>query len=242
MRFGNFQATLRDNPWQVIPTPWVRAAQVRWKARLLTDAIPSAVGVDPSRGGADQFVIAKRFDTWIAPLEKHDGTEAPDGGKGARLIHQSVDGDRTVPIAIDVGGAAGSSVYDQCGDLHLNVSALNGSERSEGRDKSGKLGFVNKRAAWHWRMRELLDPTSDQDIALPPDSQLLADLCAPRWKPTPRGIQVELKVEIVKRLGRSPDCGEAVIYAFAQDGPMMPDGLMDIGADTHTDVSMDQTL
>ena len=40
---------------------------------------------------------------------------------------------------------------------------------------------------------------------------------APRWKLTARGIQVEEKREINKRLGRSPDRGEAAIYALAAD-------------------------
>jgi len=52
-----------------------------------------------------------------------------------------------------------------------------------------------------------------EGIALPPDPELVSDLCAPRWKLTARGIQVESKDEIIKRLGRSPDCGDAVVMA-----------------------------
>lgn len=39
----------------------------------------------------------------------------------------------------------------------------------------------------------------------------------PRWKLTPRGIQVELKEETRKRLGRSPDRGDAVVLAMEGD-------------------------
>jgi hypothetical protein len=60
-------------------------------------------------------------------------------------------------------------------------------------------------------------------VALPPDPELRADLCAPLWKLTPRGIQIESKEDritesgikesgIKSRLGRSPDKGEAVVY------------------------------
>ena len=42
---------------------------------------------------------------------------------------------------------------------------------------------------------------------------LLADLTAPRWSLKSNGIQIEDKVEIKKRIGRSPDKGEACIYA-----------------------------
>ena len=55
-----------------------------------------------------------------------------------------------------------------------------------------------------WKFREALDPNSGLDIALPPDPELMADLAAPTWELTTRGIQIELKEKIIKRLGRSP--------------------------------------
>ena len=92
---------------------------------------------------------------------------------------------------------------------------MNGSEGSTERDRSGRLGFVNKRAEWWWRMREALDPENGEDICLPPDPELLADLCAPTWMLKARGIQVESKDEIKERIGRSPDRGDAAVYALA---------------------------
>jgi hypothetical protein len=64
-----------------------------------------------------------------------------------------------------------------------------------------------------WRLREALDPDKGENLALPPDTELKADLCAPRWKLTAQGIQIELKDEVKKRIGRSPDKGDAVILA-----------------------------
>jgi hypothetical protein len=71
---------------------------------------------------------------------------------------------------------------------------------------------VNKRAEAYWRLREALDPSQDggSRIAPPPDSALSADLAAPRWKLTPRGIPIESKEDIVRRIGRSPVKGDAV--------------------------------
>jgi len=217
MRRGEFGAAQADHAWQLIPTDWVMAAQARWRERQPPTTSLTQLGVDPSRGGEDEFVLAPRYDNYIGPLIIHAAKEAPTGADGAGLIVKTLRG-RAATVAIDVIGSAGSSVFDHARDLRLRAVALNGSERSEARDKSGTLGFVNKRAGWHWMLREALDPTSDQDIALPPDSQMLADLCAPRWKVTPRGIQVEAKDAIKARLGRSPDRGEAVIYAFAENG------------------------
>ena len=70
------------------------------------------------------------------------------------------------------------------------------------------------RAELWWRMREALDPMNAQPIALPPDNGLRADLAAPRWKLAAAGIQVEAKADMAKRLGRSPDRGDAVCMAL----------------------------
>lgn len=74
---------------------------------------------------------------------------------------------------------------------------------------------MNSRAEWYWSLREALDPGSGQDLALPPDPELRADLCAPTWRLTARGIQVEGKDDISTRLGRSPDKGDSLVYAHA---------------------------
>jgi hypothetical protein len=50
-------------------------------------------------------------------------------------------------------------------------------------------------------------------LALPPDQELLSDLTAARWSPTAQGIKIEPKEDLVKRLGRSPDCADALVLA-----------------------------
>jgi hypothetical protein len=82
------------------------------------------------------------------------------------------------------------------------------------KDMSGELGFINKRAASWWRLRELLDPANKPTLALPPDDELTGDLTSPKWRITSTGkIQIEAKEEAKKRIGRSPDAGDAVVYA-----------------------------
>ena len=63
-------------------------------------------------------------------------------------------------------------------------------------------------------MREALDPMNPSPVALPPDAALKADLAAPRWKLVAAGVLVEGKEEMKKRLGRSPDRGDAVCMAL----------------------------
>lgn len=209
---GDFTAGMEDNPWQVIPTAWVDAAMARWTPEK-PDLPMSALGVDVARGGVDATVLAKRYGWWFAPLEKHPGRLTPDGPSVAALaITAHAD---NASIQVDVIGV-GASAYDHLKGVKPRVVALNGAEKSIARDRSKQLHFRNKRAEWHWKFREALDPVTGENLALPPDREMRADLIAPRWKLMAQGIQIEEKEDIKERLGRSPDSGEAVIYAYAQ--------------------------
>ena len=211
---GSFKAGKDDDPWQVIPTDWVKAAQERWKNRDRPKTPMTVLGVDPARGGLNETVLIARHDDWFAEPSAHPGHETPDGPAVAALAVSTLrDG---AGIVVDVIGV-GASVYDHLSGNGVNCMAFNGAEKSEARDKSKSMGFINKRAEWWWRMREALDPAYGQEIALPPDSRLRADLCAPRWKLSARGIQVEAKEEIVARIGRSPDRGDAAVYALCDE-------------------------
>ena len=60
------------------------------------------------------------------------------------------------------------------------------------------------------------DQPGGSPIALPNDPAIRADLAAPRFKDTPRGLLLEEKAEITKRLGRSPDAGDAIVLAWSE--------------------------
>lgn len=212
---GDFGATQEDDPWQVIPTSWVLAAQRRWTERDLTaDVTLDAIGVDVARGGKDRTVFAPREKGYVFPLRVFEGAETPDGKSVAlrlALLHGVTPSTR---VQIDVIGI-GSSAFDFAKEAGFAAVAINGSERSEARDRSGSLGFANLRSEMYWKLREALDPDGGEEVALPDDPELLADLTAPRYRQVARGIQVEAKDEIVTRIGRSPDKGDAVVYSFA---------------------------
>ncbi len=207
----------QDDRWQVIPTAWIKFAQERWNERFSRndvghiDGISDCIGVDVAHGGKDQTVLARRVGAWFYELDKHSGVSTPDGQTVAGLIANAVGGSDCSVIIDSVG--VGASAYDFSKEI-CNAKAFVGSEKSTHKDKSGKLGFANKRAESWWKFREALDPHSGDDIALPPDQELLADLTAPRWKMTATGIQIEKKEEIIKRINRSPDCGDAVVLGY----------------------------
>lgn len=159
-------------------------------------------------------MIAKRHGNWFAPLEKYSGITTKTGQDVVTLFApELVQG----AIAfIDVIGI-GASAYDIAKEQGLDVRAINWAERSTTTDKSGKLKFINKRAEQCWKFREALDPDSGRQIALPNDQELLGDLCALRWRMQSNGVKIDSKDEIRKRIGRSPDSGDAVIMALASE-------------------------
>ena len=149
----------------------------------------------------------------IEPLKRIPGSKAKTGYVPASLIMKVVGGNKKIPINVDVIGV-GSSVYDILVGRGYAAHGVNFAMASYVRDQTGMFEFINKRAEVWWRFREALDPETGSGIALPDDPALKADLCAPRWQLTPRGIKVEEKEDIIKRIGRSPDSGEAVILAY----------------------------
>lgn len=211
---GDFDAANMPDPFQIIPTDWVRQAQRRWRERDRPTTPLTAVGIDPSRGGQDKTGIAKRYDNWFDEVVSYPGVVAKDGPIVADLARRNIEAEPAY-INIDVNGI-GSSVFDHMKPMYENVYPFNGAEASEYRDKSGKLKMRNKRAEMYWRMRDALDPKEGDDLALPPDTELLADLCAARYEVSSAGVKVEDKDDIKERIGRSPDIGEAVMMALFQ--------------------------
>jgi hypothetical protein len=94
-----------------------------------------------------------------------------------------------------------------------NVHAIHFGAPTGRQDRAKVLHFANIRAYAYWSLREALDPEKGDNLALPPDPELLGDLCAPRWENTVSGVRLEPKEDIKERLGRSPDRGEAVVLA-----------------------------
>lgn len=207
---GDFEAGMEDDAFQVIPTAWVEAAQARWKLPEKLEPMDS-MGVDVARGGKDATAIARRHDMWFNKPLKYPGTQTPDGATVAGLV--VANRRDSAVVHIDVIGV-GASPYDVLKDTGVQVVGVNVAEKSIASDRSGTLRFANQRSQFWWQMREALDPANNTGIALPPDSELKADLCAPRWEARGPVIQVESREAIIKRIGRSPDLGTAYILAL----------------------------
>src|SRR5262249_37322434 len=103
---------------------------------------------------------------------------------------------------------------EQIGKLAVAINVAAASEKCDG---TRKYHLTNVRTAMYWRLREALDPESGEDLMLPPDPELLADLTAARFGVRASGIVVEAKERIKERLGRSPDCADAVALAWYRE-------------------------
>lgn len=215
--FGDFRAGVTEDAWQLIPTAWIKAAMQRWRNHVGSPPeVLCIAGLDVAHGGRDATVLAKRYGHYIAPLKRWTGAETPTGNAAAQRVAKEVDG--TVTLNVDAIGY-GASAAERLGEdppqgYGLRVRAVNVAVGSNYKDKSGRFKMVNLRAECYWRLREALDPDNNPTLCLPDDPKLLSDLAAPRYEVTPSGIKIEAKDDIIARLKRSPDDGDAVALSM----------------------------
>lgn len=222
-RDGRFDASLKDDPHQTIPTSWIRLAQARWTVRPPQGVPMCAIGVDASGGGEDPMVMAPRHDGWFAPMIVIPGKDIPVDRIGPHCAGLVVSHRRDDALVIvDMGGGYGGSMFDHLKANGVEVQQYKGAEGTTRRSRDGKLKLVNVRTAAYWSLREALDPAQDggSPIMLPEDPELVADLTASTFEVTPHGIRVESKEKVCERLGRSTDKGDAAVMSW-WTGPKM---------------------
>lgn len=222
--YGDMRIGVRDDEWQVVPSEWIQLAQIRWAlgkpkqessegVKGDKDVTISAMGIDVARGGEDNTVIAKAYGRWVDHLLVVPGVETKRGRDIADLVlreYETKDDLGLVPIVIDQIGVGGSA-YDALEEGEHRVYGANAAAATAARSQQGSFGFFNVRAEMYWRLREALDPYSDDPIALPPDKLLEQEIKAHRYEKTVRGIKIISKDDVKAAIGgRSPDRAEAL--------------------------------
>ena len=194
----------------VIPLGWIEAAQERYESTIAEGS--TVLGVDVARYGQDLSVIALRQGSKVISLKVFSGKDTQEiAGEALKASRET----KAEHIKVDVIGL-GAGVVDSLRAARAPVMAVNVAEASDEKDDSGNKVYANRRAELWWTLREALNPKNSDPLALPPDDELLGDLAAPAYKINAKGaIQIEDKDETKKRLGRSPDRGDAVILTFA---------------------------
>jgi len=176
----------------------VERAQKRWKQ---PQGIPVAVGCDVARFGSDEtvFIDIHADGTVAMPQSFHGNDTMQTAGrlKVSNALKKGLD---------DAG--VGGGVTDRLKELNVAILAYNGGESANDKER-----FLNRRAESWWLIREKLRA---DELSLPPDNKLAADLTGIKYGYTSRGqIQLELKSDLKKRIGRSPDRGDALAIALA---------------------------
>jgi hypothetical protein len=222
---GEFHADDEDG---VIPLAWLEAAHVRWDAwedagrpeqpgrRML--------GVDVADGGADRTAFAVRQGDVIFEVVTMNTSTMETAGLALARLHLHA---HSVAIVDNIG--VGSGVLSRLRESSIGAVPFTASARSGRRDVTGEFGFANLRSAAWWNLREMLDPALYPTLAIPRNDELDGDLTAPKWRVLSGAkIQVEAKADIKKRIGRSPDLGDAVMQVCYLTGGLsgqLPDAV-----------------
>lgn len=159
------------------------------------------LGVDPARFGDDKSVIIRRNGLQCdEPITFKGMDNMALVGRLSKLC------DECNPDAVFIDAGAGAGVIDRMRQLGYEVFEVNfGGTAIDSH-------YVNKRTEMWDKVRDWLT----QGGALPNSPELKTDLVVPTYDfDAQNRMRLEPKDKIKQRLGRSPDCGDALALTFA---------------------------
>lgn len=167
------------------------------------------VGCDPAREGDDLTAFVRRHGRKAFRLETHEKLDDMQKAGLAKIILDQEPVDR---MFIDRGG--GSGMYDRLKEMGMGyedrISLVNFGSNALNRQE-----YKNRRSEMWGEMKKWLE--SDEKTQIPDDDHLHGDLVAPGFTYTSTTqLQLEPKKNIKKRLGKSPDSGDALALTFAE--------------------------
>lgn len=213
----SFEASTDDVliPLELAAPKQKNRAPANWQHDRDITRWPAIMGVDVAGGGADETVITIRqgrivHDFWV--FSEDDQHSLP--GRVIGLWRQY----GVQACFVDAGGGYASHLLPVLQNAGFDPVAV-----QPGGKATNDTRWLNKRAEMWFKMKEWL---ADPNVVIPPGQRILADLTAPRIKFTAKGaLQLEAKQDIRKRLGRSPDRGDALALTFAHEVAMPVQGL-----------------
>ena len=207
----------------VIPISWVHDAFNRFD---LYDDLPKVVlpeleqgkivSVDVAYTGRDKTVIAQYKHPTFTKFEE----SSPRSQKELFLSITEVANRRLDKIVIDVGGGYGQGVFEMLRDAGYSVVAFSGGNKTSKKDSTRQFMFTRVRSAAFWKVRELLNPSREPQLAFPRLDKVEGDLTTPKYEIQLDKIQVETKDSIRKRLRRSTDYGDTIMMALWVGSPV----------------------
>lgn len=196
----------RASDLQLIPTDWVAEAMRREAVFGMDDAL--VCGIDIARGGMDNNVIRFRrgMDAKSIKPIKIPGSETRDTTKFIARVCTEVVERKPDAVFVDSTGVGGP-VADQLRRLLPGVMIIDVNFASSAPDRH----YSNMRTWIWWRMRDAIK----SGLAIELDTELEAELTSPEYTHNAHDqLALEKKADIKKRLGISPDDGDALALTF----------------------------
>jgi len=166
-----------------------------------------SLGVDVANSeNGDKAAIARGRGN---ALIRVDDFQCPDANQlGKRDVLYLIKEHDIPPYMVGVDGVGvGAGTVNALRECGYAVKNLGGADTPV--EQGTEEEFNNLRSQMYWQLREDL---RNGVITLPNDEELFADLITPKWFTRNGKIVVESKEEIKKRLGHSPNKGDAVVY------------------------------
>ena len=168
---------------------------------------PKEIGVDIGRSIAKSVACTRQENRIIDWSERGLRGTITDVVEVAEWVIALIMAFEPVAVKIDAAGI-GAGVYDIVKRLYPKITKpVLGNASPE---ESKKQRYVNLRAQGFWELRDVLRTIHTKKL---PDA-LLDEMTDIRYKLKGDKILIESKEEMIKRIGRSPDYTDAMVYAF----------------------------
>lgn len=203
----------KDHPYSVVRLSDTYACRIP-APRSAEELVPVELGVDVGGGGDDTIIRERRG--MVAGREWRESTDKPE--TIARLVCHAITTSGAVHVKVDSNGIGFGLVGElrnlgQRGVHNAKITGVNVSEKARRPDL-----YYNLRAQLWWEVGRLASEQRTWDLSQMENADAtIAQLLEPRYELDLKGrIKVELKDEIRKRIGRSPDNADALLLAFYQ--------------------------
>lgn len=216
-----------DDVEGVIPLSWIEAANERWYlwAEEHKPGTFTRLAIDVAGGGGNKTVMGRRFDSdEIKALDTLETFNYADTMQTADKAISMLANNKNVICVVDATGL-GAGTAHRIRQKHSKTVTYKAGGKTKQKDRTNTYEFFDIRSCDWWSLREQLDPINGDNIALPPDDNLTADLTTPHYHYVSGDkIKVESKDDFRTRLKESrdgeedsdsTDWGDTTVMAFA---------------------------
>jgi hypothetical protein len=203
-----------DSGASIVPQSWFLAARARYDADPEKwDAIsakqPWRHGLDVGDGGDSSCIASWRGPVLYAVKSEPTRGDRFDTARAATLGRKALI-DKPGWCAVDQIGV-GAGTLTMLLEQELQAFGINWGHQADVPDE-----FLNLKAEQYWTMREAF---RTEEVAIAPlgefEDEVMEDLSGTWYEETSAGkMRIEDKAKTRKRLGRSPNCGDAAVFGF----------------------------